>query len=113
MAGAFWCVGVDDRRGHPKKVTAELIGEARRWGQELKAGVEAVWLTDKAEADGLRQLAGRGADPGGADGVGLGEDTALAPVIAGLGTARAVGEEPAVGLHRNHRLRPSRQRELL
>src|SRR3972149_2261534 len=82
MAGAFWCVVEDDRQGHPKKVTAELIGEARRWGQELKAGVEAVWLTDKAEADGLRQLAGWGADR-----VWLWEDPALAPYRGEVWTA--------------------------
>ena len=37
MAGAFWCVVEDDRQGQPKKVTAELIGEARRWAQEGQA----------------------------------------------------------------------------
>ncbi len=62
MAGAFWCVVEDDRQGRPKKVTAELIGEARRWAGEMSAAVEAVWLCEKAEEDGLRQLATWGAD---------------------------------------------------
>ncbi len=74
MPGAFWCVVEDDRQGRPKKVTAELIGEARRWAKELGAAVEGLWLTDKAEADGLQQLAAWGADR-----VWLWEDPALAP----------------------------------
>ncbi len=61
MAGAFWCVVEDDRQGQPKKVTAELIGEARRWAGELGGAVEAVWLTDRAAPEGLGQLAGWGA----------------------------------------------------
>jgi electron transfer flavoprotein alpha subunit len=87
MPGAFWCVVEDDRQGRPKKVCAELLGEARRWAQTLGAGVEALWLTDKAEADGLKLLAAWGADR-----VWLWEDAALAPyrgevwtpVVAGL-----------------------------
>jgi electron transfer flavoprotein alpha subunit len=86
MAGALWCVVEDDRQGRPKKVTAELIGEARRWAQGLGAGVEAVWLTDKAEADGLQQLAGWGADR-----VWLWQDPALAPYRGEVWTA-AVAE---------------------
>jgi len=74
MAGAFWCVVEDDRQGRPKKVSAELLGEARRWAGELGATVEAVWLTDKVEPDGLRQLAAWGADR-----VWLWEDPALVP----------------------------------
>jgi electron transfer flavoprotein alpha subunit len=74
MAGALWCVVEDDRQGRPKKVTAELLGEARRWATELGAAVEAVWLTDRAEADGLAELAGWGADR-----IWLGQDAALAP----------------------------------
>ena len=58
MAGAFWCVVEDDRRGTPKKVMAEVLGEAARLG----AGhVEAVWLTDKATDEGLTQLGAWGA----------------------------------------------------
>ena len=54
MAGAFWCIVEEDRKGMPKKVMAEVIGEAAR----LAGGaVEAVWLTDKASDAGLKQLA--------------------------------------------------------
>ncbi len=74
MTGAFWCLVEDDRQGRPRKVTAELLGEARRWARELETGVEAVWLTDKAEEDGLRQLGSWGAGR-----IWLFEDPALAP----------------------------------
>jgi len=74
MAGAFWCVVEDDRQGQPKKVTAELIGEARRWAGEVGGAVEAVWLTDRAAPDGLGQLAAWGASR-----IWLWEDAALAP----------------------------------
>jgi electron transfer flavoprotein alpha subunit len=57
MAGALWCVVEDDRKGTPKKVMAEVLGEAARLG----GPVEAVWLTDKATDDGLKQLGGWGA----------------------------------------------------
>jgi hypothetical protein len=30
MAGAFWCIVEDDRQGNPKKVMAEVLGEAAR-----------------------------------------------------------------------------------
>src|SRR5438105_10023020 len=54
MANAFWCIVEDDRRGTPKKVMAEVIGEAAR----VSSGqAEAVWLTDKASEAGLTQLA--------------------------------------------------------
>ena len=56
MADAFWCVVEDDRQGQPKKVTAELIGEAGRRAGELRAAVEAIWLTDKASPEKLAQL---------------------------------------------------------
>ena len=74
MAGAFWCVVEDDRQGQPKKVTAELIGEARRWSAELGGAVEAVWVTDRAAPEGLEQLAAWGAAR-----IWLWEDAALAP----------------------------------
>jgi electron transfer flavoprotein alpha subunit len=74
MAGAFWCVVEDDGHGRPKKVTAELLGEARRWAGELEAAVEAVWLTGHAEDEGLRELASWGADR-----IWLWEDGVLAP----------------------------------
>src|SRR5262249_59315136 len=75
MAGAFWCVVEDDRQGQPKKVTAELIGEARRLAGGLGgAAVEAVWLTDRAAPEGLEHLAAWGASR-----IWLWEDGALAP----------------------------------
>ena len=70
MAGAFWCVVEDDRKGMPKKVMAEVIGEAAR----LRGPVEAVWLTDKATDEGLQQLAAWGAGK-----VWLLENAGLAP----------------------------------
>ena len=58
MANAFWCVVEDDRKGYPKKVTAEVLAEARR----LSGGTaEAVWLTDSAQPEGLMRLAEWGA----------------------------------------------------
>ncbi|MEK7715443.1 MAG: hypothetical protein AAB387_08345, partial [candidate division NC10 bacterium] len=58
MPNAFWCIVEDDRQGMPKKVMAEVIGEAVR----LAGGqVEAVWLTDKASDAGLKQLGEWGA----------------------------------------------------
>ena len=86
MAGAFWCVVEDDRQGRPKKVTAEVIGEARRCAKELAAAVEAVWLTDRAEADGLGQLAEWGADR-----IWLWEDAACAPYRAEVWTGAVAG----------------------
>jgi electron transfer flavoprotein alpha subunit len=70
MAGAFWCVVEDDRKGLPKKVMAEVLGEATRLG----GPVEAVWLTDKATDEGLKQLGEWGAAK-----VWLLENAALAP----------------------------------
>jgi electron transfer flavoprotein alpha subunit len=57
MAGAFWCVVEDDRHGRPKKVMSEVLGEATR----LAGAAEAVWLTDKATDEGLKQLGEWGA----------------------------------------------------
>jgi electron transfer flavoprotein alpha subunit len=71
MAHAFWCIVEDDRKGAPKKVMAEVIGEASR----LSGGnVEAVWITDKATDEGLKQLGAWGAGK-----VWLLEDAAFAP----------------------------------
>ena len=84
MAGAFWCVVEDDREGHPKKVTAELIGEACRWAAELGGAVEAVWLGDRAAAEGLEQLATWGASR-----IWLWEDGALVPTAARRGCRRS------------------------
>jgi electron transfer flavoprotein alpha subunit len=58
MAQAFWCVVEDDRKGSPKKVMAEVLGEA---GRLAGGNVEAVWLTDKASDDGVKQLGAWGA----------------------------------------------------
>jgi electron transfer flavoprotein alpha subunit len=57
MAGAIWCVVEDDRKGMPKKVMSEVLGEATRLG----GPAEAVWITDKAEEAGLAQLGEWGA----------------------------------------------------
>jgi electron transfer flavoprotein alpha subunit len=57
MAGAFWCLVEDDRQGRPKKVMAEVLGEATRLG----GSPEALWLTDKATEEGLKQLGEWGA----------------------------------------------------
>src|SRR6267143_1819661 len=73
MAGAFWCIVEDDRKGSPKKVMAEVIGEAARLAG---GGVEAVWLTDKASDDGLKQLGSWGATK-----VWVLENAAFAPYI--------------------------------
>src|SRR3989441_12999518 len=74
MAGAFWCVVEDDRKGLPKKVMAEVIGEAAR----LAGGeVEAVWLADKASDEGVKQLGEWGAKK-----VWLVENAGLAPYRA-------------------------------
>ena len=74
MAGAFWCIVEDDRAGRPKKVTGEVLGEAVRLARQLGGQAEAVWLTDKATDEGLKQLAEWGAAR-----VWLLEDPALAP----------------------------------
>jgi electron transfer flavoprotein alpha subunit len=74
MPNAFWCIVEDDRNGAPKKVMAEVIGEAAR----LSGGdVEAVWLTDSATDEGLKQLGAWGAKK-----VHLLQDPALAPYRA-------------------------------
>src|SRR5919201_1607684 len=74
MANAFWCVVEDDRKGAPKKVMAEVLGEAAR----LSGGeVEAGWLTDEATDEGLKQLGEWGARK-----VWLLENAAFAPYRA-------------------------------
>ena len=81
MPNAFWCIVEDDRNGSPKKVMAEVIGEASR----LAPGkVEAVWLTDKASEAGLKQLAEWGATR-----VLLLEHAALAPYRSEVWAAAA------------------------
>src|SRR5215467_5669622 len=61
MAGAFWCVVEDDRQGNPKKVTAEVLGEAGRLAAQAGGQAEAVWLCDKADEAGIKQLGEWGA----------------------------------------------------
>src|SRR3989454_6254350 len=81
MANAFWCIVEDDRQGTPKKVMAEVIGEAAR----LSSGqAEAVWFTDKATEAGLKQLAEWGANK-----VWLLENAAFAPYRGEIWTGAA------------------------
>jgi len=74
MPGAFWCMVEDDRKGNPKKVMAEVLGEAARLAGQAGSQAEALWLTDKATPDGLKQLGEWGAKR-----VWLVENAALAP----------------------------------
>src|SRR5205823_5958464 len=86
MPGAFWCIVEDDRNGSPKKVMAEVIGEAAR----LAPGrVEAVWLTDKASEAGLKQLGEWGAAR-----VLLLENAAFAPYRSEVWVASAAESQP-------------------
>src|SRR6266480_2832562 len=90
MANAFWCIVEDDGQGTPKKVMAEVIGEAARLS---RGQTEAVWLTDKASAAGLKQLAEWGATK-----IRLLESAAFAPyrseVWVGAAAELAVKEAP-------------------
>jgi electron transfer flavoprotein alpha subunit len=61
MSGAFWCIVEDDRQGNPKKVMAEVLGEASRLAAQAGGQAEAVWLTDKATPEGLKLLGELGA----------------------------------------------------
>jgi len=61
MPGAFWCIVEDDRQGNPKKVMAEVLGEAARLAGQAGGQAEAVWLTDKATPEGVKQLGEFGA----------------------------------------------------
>ena len=79
MANAFWCIVEDDRKGRPKKVNAEVLGEAGR----LSGGAaEAVWLTDTVTDEGLAELASWGAKR-----VLLLQDPAFAPYRAEIWVA--------------------------
>jgi electron transfer flavoprotein alpha subunit len=82
MAGAFWCVVEDDRQGNPKKVTAEVLGEATRLAAAVGGQAEAVWITDKAEESGLALLAEWGAKR-----IWLLENAAFAPYQGDVWTA--------------------------
>jgi electron transfer flavoprotein alpha subunit len=105
MANAFWCIVEDDRQGLPKKVMAEVLGEAARVSGEKP---EAVWLTDKATGAGLAQLGEWGAGT-----VWLLENAGLAPyrseVWAGALADLVAKESPRAILGPV----TSRQRELL
>jgi electron transfer flavoprotein alpha subunit len=89
MPSAFWCVVEDDRSGRPKKVMAEVLGEATRLG----GPAEALWLTDRASEGGLTQLCAWGASK-----VWLLEHAAFAPyqseVWVGAVAALAEKESP-------------------
>src|SRR5262244_3473306 len=74
MAGAFWCLVEDDRQGNPKKVMAEVLGEAGRLAAQVGGQAEAVWLTAQASEAGLTQLAEWGAKR-----IVLAENAAFAP----------------------------------
>jgi electron transfer flavoprotein alpha subunit len=74
MPGAFWCIVEDDRQGNPKKVMAEVLGEAARLAGQTGAQAEAVWLTDKATPEGVKLLGELGAKR-----IWLLENPALAP----------------------------------
>ena len=91
MAGAYWCMVEDDRQGAPKKVMAEVLGEASRLASQAGAQAEAVWVTDKAAPEGLKQLGEWGAKR-----VWLLENAAFAPYRAEVWTpavAELAGKE--------------------
>src|SRR6266566_7567915 len=81
MAGAYWCMVEDDRQGAPKKVMAEVIGEAVRLAGQAGAQAEAVWVTDKATPEGIKQLGEWGAKR-----IWLLENAAFAPYRAEVWT---------------------------
>jgi len=88
MANAYWCIVEDDRKGAPKKVMSEVLGEAGR----LSGGnVEAVWLTVKASDDGIKQLGSWGASK-----VWVLENAAFAPYMGEVwvpALAELIGKE--------------------
>jgi len=91
MPGAYWCMVEDDRQGAPKKVMAEVLGEASRLAGAAGAPAEAVWVTDKATPEGLTQLGEWGAKR-----VWLFENAAFAPYRAEVWTpvvAELAGKE--------------------
>jgi electron transfer flavoprotein alpha subunit len=104
MASAFWCVVEDDRQGTPKKVTAEVLGEAARLG----GPAEAVWLTDQVRPEGLTQLAEWGATK-----IWLLENPALAPYRGEVWTAVLASLAAAQSPTAIFGAVTSRQRELL
>src|SRR5262249_61618537 len=98
MAGAFWCLVEDDRQGNPKKVMAEVLGEAGRLAAQTSGQAEAGGVADKGSEAGPPQLAGGGgkrivgaggaalaADPGGGGGAGLAALVGEGGAPAGVG----------------------------
>src|SRR4030095_11752958 len=87
MPNAFWCIVEDDRNGSPKKVMAEVIGEASRLAPGKS---EAGWLTRKGRG-GRRQQTRRRGPPGEGRPAGcvLLSRAALAPPRGGVGAAPA------------------------
>ena len=81
MAGAYWSIVEDDRQGAPKKVMAEVLGEAARLAGQAGAQAEAVWVTDTATPEGIKQLGEWGAKR-----VWLLENAAFAPYRAEVWT---------------------------
>src|SRR5262249_17961953 len=73
MANAYWCIVEDDRKGAPKKVMAEVLGEA---GRPPGGNGEGVWVTDKAGDGGDKALGEWGAGK-----VWVLENAAFAPYI--------------------------------
>src|SRR5437879_11856327 len=91
MAGAYWCMVEDDRQGAPKKVMAEVIGEAVRLAGQAGAQAEAVWVTDKATPEGIKKLGEWGDER-----IWLLENDEFAPLrgeVWNAGEAERVGEE--------------------
>src|SRR5580765_9068779 len=91
MPGAYWCIVEDDRQGAPKKVMAEVLGEASRLAGQAGAPAEAVWVTDTSTPEGLKQLGEWGAKR-----VWLFENAAFAPYRAEVWTpvvAELAGKE--------------------
>jgi electron transfer flavoprotein alpha subunit len=105
MPNALWCIVEDDRKGSPKKVMAEVLGEATRLGG---GDVEAVWLTDKATDAGVTQLGEWGAKK-----VWLLENAALAPYRSEVWTAALADLAKAQSPRAIFGPVTSRQRELL
>src|SRR5260370_3318111 len=86
MPGAYWCMVEDDWQGAPKKVMAEVLGEASRLAGQAGAQAEAVWGTDKATPEGIKQLGEWGAKR-----IWLLENAPFAPYRAGGWTPVVAG----------------------
>src|SRR3972149_2948053 len=110
MASAFGGIGEEDRAGRPKKVTGEVLGEAARLARQLGGQAEAVWLTDKATDEGLKQLAGWGGARGGLPG---NPPPALAPYRGEVWTPALAELATQHGVQAIFGAVTARQRELL